>query len=386
MKKYRIITLGASGSGKTVFLASLFKALSIQSGHGFYLELPDFKSSQRLNDIYTEIVTGEVWPRGTRYSEISEWAFTCRIKNRELNNFSVCQFSYFDYSGGRLTDAQEDDAEFEGMVGNADIILGLIDGRKVLALMEGDRSPLVQTLLKKDLPSMLKWMAGRGLPIHLILTKWDLLQERYSLREVKERLLQHPAFEALAYELNQRSLPMRLIPVSSVGKGFSTLAPDGSMTKKLGIIPFPFQIEAPIACILPDQFQATLLELAQHRGQIESQPVGNLFSNTVGRLGRFLPLGGDILVEGLMEGLPEAIGDQFWVKLSKPVVERLFGKLTGRLGVEIKSLETLKQERAASLQQVTDQETALRHAVNCFVYVQHKLERDFPQSKIIVLS
>jgi GTPase SAR1 family protein len=30
MKKYKITVLGASGSGKTVFLASMFKSLGIQ--------------------------------------------------------------------------------------------------------------------------------------------------------------------------------------------------------------------------------------------------------------------------------------------------------------------------------------------------------------------
>ncbi len=389
MKKYKIITLGASGSGKTVFLASMFKALSIQSGHGFYIELPDFKGSKRLNDIYTEIVTGEVWPRGTRYSEISEWAFTCKVKNSALSNFSVCQFSYFDYAGGRLTDAQEDDAEFETIVNSADILLGLIDGRKVLALMEGDRSPLVQTLLTKDLPSMLKWMKSQNLPIHLILTKWDLLQGKYSLDEIKQRLFQEQEFESLVYDLNRRSLPIRLIPVSSVGQGFSTLAADGSMTKRLGVIPFPFQIEAPIACILPDQFQATLLELAKHRGGLESQPVGSFFSTTLNRISGLIPLGSDVLVEALevlAEASKSAVEIHPLVKISKPLFGKLVESLAGRLGLNTKSLKVLKQERAESLQQVTDQETALRHAVDCFLYIQLKLERDFPESKMIVLD
>jgi GTPase SAR1 family protein len=382
MKKYKIVALGASGSGKTVFLASMFKALSIQSEHGFYIELPDFRSSKRLNDIYTEIVTGEVWPKGTRYSEISEWAFSCKVKSPALSNFPVCQFSYFDYAGGRLTDAQEDNIEFETIVSSADIILGLIDGQKVLALMEGNRSPLVKTLLEKDLPSMIQWMKGKNLPIHLILTKWDLIQGKYSLGKIKQRLLQEQEFESLVYDLNRNSLPIRLIPISSVGKDFSNLAADGSMTKKRGVIPFPFQIEAPIACILPDQFQTTLLELANHRGRLESLPVGSFFPNTLSRLSELMPLGSNMLIEGLFE----IIEASFWIKMSKPLFERLAGSIIDSLGLETRSLEALKQERAKSLQKVTDQETALRHAVECFLYIQLKLERDFPESKMIILN
>lgn len=59
MKNYNIITLGPSGAGKTVFLASLFKALSIQGEHGFFLEVEDSTKQNLLNKTYTELVSGE---------------------------------------------------------------------------------------------------------------------------------------------------------------------------------------------------------------------------------------------------------------------------------------------------------------------------------------
>ena len=53
MKTYRILTLGASGSGKTVFLASMFKQLSIQGEAGFFLGANNHQEQKILNSVYT---------------------------------------------------------------------------------------------------------------------------------------------------------------------------------------------------------------------------------------------------------------------------------------------------------------------------------------------
>jgi GTPase SAR1 family protein len=38
MNNYKVVILGASGSGKTVFLASMFHELSTQGNRGFFLK------------------------------------------------------------------------------------------------------------------------------------------------------------------------------------------------------------------------------------------------------------------------------------------------------------------------------------------------------------
>lgn len=96
--------LGPSGSGKTVFLASMYKKLCTQGDNGFFLEIDSSEKRKRLNNIYTQIAIDEKWPKGTTYSEISEWNFTCRIQTDNLSIHSACQFNYLDYAGGRLTD------------------------------------------------------------------------------------------------------------------------------------------------------------------------------------------------------------------------------------------------------------------------------------------
>jgi WD40 repeat protein len=63
MKTYKIITLGASGSGKTVFLASMFKALGIQVDHGFYLHA--ISRDNRILASGSEDCTIKLWDLST---------------------------------------------------------------------------------------------------------------------------------------------------------------------------------------------------------------------------------------------------------------------------------------------------------------------------------
>ncbi len=99
MKNFKIMTLGASGAGKTIFLASMFKALSIQKNSGFKLETKEPQQRKLLNSTYTQILTGDSWPPGTK--DVAEWTFTCQVQTENLDNYSACQFTYFDYAGGR---------------------------------------------------------------------------------------------------------------------------------------------------------------------------------------------------------------------------------------------------------------------------------------------
>ncbi|MFM6138762.1 MAG: hypothetical protein ACKPCP_32275, partial [Sphaerospermopsis kisseleviana] len=62
--------------------------------------------------------------------------------------------------------------------------------------------------------------------------------------------------------------PIRLIPVSSIGKEFATLQPDGSMKKNPGAIPKPFQVEIPLVCALIDRVKAYINSLEQDKEDI----------------------------------------------------------------------------------------------------------------------
>lgn len=368
MKNYKIMTLGASGAGKTVFLASMFKELSIQGKHGFYLEVEAKQNEKLLDYIYSKIVTGDDWPQGTRFGEVSEWTFTCRVQTPNLNNYSACQFTYFDYAGGRLTDVEEDE-ELEELVKQTDVILGLLDGQKLYSLMKDNNQTNTDNFLKKDLPSLLKWMHSCRVPIHFVITKWDLIEQEFSLEQVREHLLTIPEFEKFIRNRKDRGSLIRLIPVSSVGSNFATPQADGSM-KKTGETPCPFLLEVPIACVVPDLFKAGLSELINQQHKLERR---NILSN----LGRWIKpmLNIGFVILGFAD-----------LGLVTYLLEILLDSM-GLLGQEqeeatAKRSKGLRQKRDTSIKQVKNEQTALRHSLNSFLCIQNKFGIDFPKSDL----
>lgn len=376
MKNYKVITLGASGSGKTVFLASMFKELGIQENYGFYLEVEEQHKRKLLNAIYAQVVSGDKWPTGTTYSEVSEWVFTCRVKTPDLSDYAACQFTYFDYAGGRLTDVEED-LELEELVAQADTILGLLDGQKIYSLLKGEQDKAVYDFLKTDLPSILKCMFGCRVPIHFVVTKWDLVEKEFSLQQVNEELLKIPEFEQLIRARNQAGSPVRLIPVSSVGSGFAVAQPDGSMKKISGAVPHPFQVEVPIACVLPDGLRARLSELAEKREQLEKSTDTKkpFFNRITGFLEAAKPF-----AEFASIFLPLEFQFPAWV-----IAEVGSGISSLRQQSVEDKAKKLQEEKEKSLKLVNDEETALEHSIKSFLLVQAELERDFPASDLVMV-
>jgi predicted ATP-binding protein involved in virulence len=101
MNTYSIIMVGPRGSGKTVFLASMYKKLSTQGDLGFFLTVDGQENSNYLHDIYTKIAM-QKWPLATQASELSELTFTCKVQSNNLSNYAACNFTYIDYAGGEF--------------------------------------------------------------------------------------------------------------------------------------------------------------------------------------------------------------------------------------------------------------------------------------------
>ena len=379
VKTYKIVTLGASGAGKTVFLSSMFKALSIQGTYTFFLEVEDRTKEKFLKTIYTNIVTGDSWPEGTRYSEVSEWTFACRVQApTTLEAYTACKFTYFDYAGGRLTDSNEEDPEFDRIVKEATTVLGLLDGSKIYQLMKEAENLAVDTFLKKDLPSIIYRMRKSTVPIHFVISKWDLIEDEFSLEQVRERLLEIPDFQELIRMRNAANSPVRLIPVSSIGSGFATPQLDGGMRKirAEGTDPNPFQIEVPLACVLPDGLKDQINDFRKKEERNNKPDKDPILLRVISIVKPIVAV-----LRGLANLIPSeeaVVGKTVLITLSHFIsygIERHEQSLKERA-------EQLRKKREESLKLVKDEKSSLEHAVYNFVLIENKLMRDFPKSDL----
>lgn len=382
MKNYSFIVLGPSGSGKTVFLSSLYKRLSTQSELGFFLQVDTVAKRKRLNNIYTQVAIEEKWPAITRYSEVSEWTFTCRVQNpSDLSIHDACSFTYLDYAGERITDETDDEdggVEFDNRLKNADALLGLLDGQRLCSLMKDEKVGKVWAI--KDLGNMIQEMQKvEKKPVYFVISKWDIVEQSYSLEQIRDRLLEIDEFKNLIKLRNrpESKSTVRLIPVSAVGKGFAIAQSDGSM-KKTGELPKPFQVEVPLACILTDKLKQQIEEILEKHKKSE-QAKNTEFEpdiNILDWLGQLFAGG----LKTVQDFLPRKY--QFADGVLKTLIDWAETPAIQKVAYAARRTEELRREQAESLIKVANEESALAHAVNCFVSIQNQLAYRFPASEL----
>lgn len=374
MKRYTVIVLGARGSGKTVYLASLFRKLAVAGEYGFFLGSSAYQRTQ-LNAVYNKIVTGEEWPDATQFHDISEWEFTCKVVAPSSRIYDAFEIVYLDYSGGRITDvtSKEESSKFEARLNSADCLLGLIDGQKLYDYMKGiDKGGRFQHI---ELASILEILNQSSNPVHIVISKWDLLEGQFELKQIRDKLLLDPLFRNLVQTKSRLRTPIRLIPVSSVGSGFAVREADGQMRKVPGATPTPFQVEMPFALVLPDKIKAELERILREKEKISSTPVPVNPNLTLwDRIGQ--KFGG--VVRLVREFLPEKL--QYTEKILQKIAERAERGANQRRGIALRSAEQRRREIESSLANVNDQGSALEHTVNSFLELERKLNFDFPAS------
>jgi GTPase SAR1 family protein len=364
MKTYRIIVLGASGSGKTFFLAAMYKKLSLQKPDiGFFLEVAPEQRIKLINK-YDEIARPDAdWPHGTLRNEISTWTFSCTIQSLQ-GNFPAFNVMYLDYSGEILnqvqqtTDADSPLLKIDQEAKQADALLVLLDGQKLLYVMQKQQQAFAR--LERDLNYILPIVQTvRPLPVHFVITKWDLLKRQgITLNQVRELLLQIDQFNNILSQRRALQIPTRLIPTSALGQHFAELDPSGMMRKNPQQTPDPYQVEMPMACTLIDSFQLLLNDLRRDQSSL-SFLVRTLVVETLK------------VVFFLLELLP--VG-------TVPILGVLF-KIMGK-GVQ-RSAEILKQDQAVSLELVHNRQTAVESAVKSCNFLMAKLEVEFPESNLV---
>ena len=378
MHNYNVIMIGPSGAGKTVFLASMYKLLSIQRGYtSFFLEVSP-EQRKLLNDKYTQIAGPGEWPGPTQFREISEWYFRVCIENDSFYKFPAFQFTYLDYAGERIVDTKQSEdsvSDFETRLQNADAVVGLIDGRKILSLMRDEDD--AQVFILRDLANILQIIQQTRCPIHFVISKWDLLNSKYSLKEIRERLMANDDFRELVKKRGQK-VPLRLIPVSSVGMEFAELQPDGEMRKIRGAQPKPFQVEMPIACVLPDQLTTQLQKIKEEEQRIQSRSIESEPNLTIWDLiGEFVGSG----LREVRKYLPAEY--QFSDLLLKVLIDYAEMGVWDKRKESKQRADKFRQEKEDSLKLVQNEKTAIEHALRSFMYLISTLERDFPDSTLV---
>lgn len=261
-----VVALGVSGSGKTVFLASMLRELQVQrAGRPYILEA---ETSQRvmLNAVYRQVTDPSApWPLGTKVDETRQFEFTCSAFH-DRTKHRIMRVRYLDYAGELFESARpdiiDDQAALEQHIKSAHALIGVIDGYRVLQLLRGEAEG--RHYVDGAIDPMLGEMSSATCPIHFVVTKWDVLHgfgesahasDEDRLARVRDALLAHTAIGDLVRSTSVVTRVVRLIPVSAVGPHFVRADASGIMRKQAGARISPTNVDVPFASILPDLFR-----------------------------------------------------------------------------------------------------------------------------------
>lgn len=258
---FRVVALGARGSGKTLLLASMYNQMQTPAGRSYFLSAA-FDEVVLLNQWFTEVAdTSKAWPAGTTVGETREFLFTVRARPSSGTVHDVMRLNYLEYAGGLLTDAQAPgttgQADLLTRIGSAHALIGIIDGFRVRQGLDGHYEG--QLRLQQSLTAMINLMLLASCPITFVITKWDLLRdidvdEESRLSRVRKYLMSNHGFADLVRAHSHHRV-VRLIPVSAVGPDFAELDPDGRIAKLPDGEMHPTNVDVPFSAVVPDVFE-----------------------------------------------------------------------------------------------------------------------------------
>ena len=245
----KLSLVGFEACGKTVFLGCMYNELRVPDQDGVFLATPP-ENVGKLLALYNATANPDTeFPDPTSKS-LTEWPFTVKVKSA-TGIADVAQFSYLDFSGESLRDLytatiNPETQRLYDRFKESDVLLAALDGLQVKRFLEGRPPPRFH----EDLGTLLMLLSNHQKAVSLVLTKWDILEDQYTFRQVVERLLQISQF-ANFVKSQQVFGSCRLIPVSSVGPGF--VVEEGDYMRKVpGKHIQPVRVDLPIACALPD--------------------------------------------------------------------------------------------------------------------------------------
>jgi hypothetical protein len=263
---FRVVALGGSGAGKTVFLSTMFHELNFRTSHrSYYLETAP-EQAIALGNIYARLTDpAQPWPKATLVADSQEYVFDCVGRDPQGKRRKVLTLSFVDYAGGLLErhmdGASQAFHDLQRRIDEANALLVMIDGYRIGQLFENQ--PAARTYFLGTIRPMLEFAQRASCPIHFVLTKWDLVCEVSALRSLSEgerldrvvaALMQFDFLKALIYVHSSGQI-VRVIPVSSVGASFAEVDSNGFVVKRLHGTVAPTNVDVPLSVIVPDYFK-----------------------------------------------------------------------------------------------------------------------------------
>jgi hypothetical protein len=255
---FDVVTLGAPGAGTTSFLAAMFGQLKAgPPGNGPFLDI-SLAQARMLHSMVADPVAG--WPQAAPPDPVPAWEFTCCIRAAG-RVFEIFRINYLDFAGVRLRQALFGNTavghRFQQKIVSAHALLGVLDGLALRYLLDDDpRGERLDGPGMKTIFQIMRTHAGRR-PVHLVVSKWDLLADAYELGDVRAKLMEFGDFAALARSgAPGRPAPLvRLIPVGALGSGFARLDAAGIVRKRAGVSS-PVNAEIPLVALPIDFYHA----------------------------------------------------------------------------------------------------------------------------------
>jgi len=319
-----VVALGLIGAGKSVLLGSQARELRPAAGRRYHLDC-DLEQHRVLAQLHGQVRdTQAPWPLATRPGDAREFLFECKATDGVHRQRTVFRIDYFDYPGDELEPGARtgSSSELESRVARAHALLVMLDGQRVLALLDGDDA--VHDEFEDQVWPMIALAHRAQCPVQLIITRWDLVRsfgaptdDDELLRKVWTQLERHPVIKQLVRAHCQRDEEVRLIPVSAVGSRFAELRADGTVAKRADGVLEPVNVDVPLCAVIPDLLRRVEQSLdpsvrQQLHDEIDRVPVGDVsamaqsvLSSRVGALVRnaLAVLVGDFVVTWFVETL-----------------------------------------------------------------------------------
>lgn len=263
LQAVNVMVLGHASSGKTTLMASMFYKLN--AGLNGIVVRTDAATTKALRRYSDDMIVGKL-PVANRLGDPTRYEFEFAVKAGNgvfRRSFTVV---YHDYSGELLTEVDGPNPAFQEAVRDADVLMGILDGEQVYNLMRDEVEPGFLV----DLATLMRQLQEGTQPvIHLILTKWDLFEGKYTLADVIDRLDRHLPFEQFHAEGANWDAVVRLIPVSAFGTNGFLVRRDQNIIVDAPQGWRPFMVDTPYACSLADVIDGDLCRLRK-KGQVKS--------------------------------------------------------------------------------------------------------------------